>query len=61
MGDDSAVKSTKLLLRGPRFSCQPPHRGSQPSLTPVPGDPTLETLMALLAHGAQMYAQAEQP
>lgn len=59
--------STRLLLRKSRFSCQPPHGGSQlwgasqTPVAPVPGDPILETLRALLAHGTQTYTQAQQP
>ena len=39
-GDGSEVKSTCCSCRGPRFSSQRPHGGPQPSVTPVPGDPS---------------------
>lgn len=37
-GDGSAVKSTCYSSRGPGFGSQNPHKGSQPSITPVPED-----------------------
>ena len=36
--EDSVVKSTGYCP-GPRFNSQHPHDGSQPPVTPVPGDP----------------------
>ena len=32
-----------LASRSPEFSSQDSHDGSQPSVTPVPGDPTLSS------------------
>ena len=34
------LKSTGCSSRGPEFNSQHPHGGSQPSVTPVQGDPT---------------------
>ena len=49
--DGSVVKRTGCACRGPRFSPQHPHVGSQPSITPVPGD--LVTFSGLEGHHTQ--------
>ena len=36
--DGSVIKNTGCSCRGPRFSSQHPHGGSQPSVTPAPGN-----------------------
>jgi hypothetical protein len=41
--DGSVVKSTDCFCRKPRFGFQNSHDGSQPSITPVPEDPTLSS------------------
>jgi hypothetical protein len=33
------LQSMAVEFRGPGFNFQDPHHGSQPSVTPVPGDP----------------------
>ena len=52
--DDSVVKSTGCSSRGPRFEPQHPHVGSQPSITPAPGD--LVTSSGLEGHYTQCGA-----
>lgn len=37
-GDGSEVKDTYLSCRRPGFSSQYSHGGSQPTVTPIPGD-----------------------
>jgi len=38
--DGSVVRNTVCSSRGPEFNSQHPHGSSQPSVTPLPGDPT---------------------
>ena len=51
--DGSGVKSTGCSYRGPRFNSLHPHGGSQPSITPVPGDPMPSS--NLQGHQAHMW------
>jgi hypothetical protein len=38
-GAEEMAKNTSCSLKGPSFNSQHPHGSSQPSTTPVPGDP----------------------
>jgi hypothetical protein len=53
----SRVKST-CSLRGTKLDSQQPHGGSQPSVTPVPGDPVPSTY-ALHKHDAHTSMQSK--
>jgi hypothetical protein len=37
------AKNTGCSYRGPKFESQHPHSSLQPSVTPVPGDPTFSS------------------
>ena len=43
--DASMVQNTCCSPRGPRFNSQNPHDSLQPSIMPVPGDPTPTSLL----------------
>lgn len=52
------VKS-RLPLREPELNSQHPGGGSQLSVTPVPGDPTVSSGLTRHTHGKHTYIQTE--
>lgn len=54
--DDSIIKSTHHSCKEPGFGSQKSHGGSQPPVSPVPGDPLLATTGTV--RGIQMNTQA---
>lgn len=63
LGDGSDVGNTCCSSRGPGFDSQPPHDGSQLSVSPAPGDlsPSLVSVGTERACGIQRYMKAKQP
>ena len=57
--DGSVVKSTDCSSRGPGFNSQQPHGSLQPSVTPVPSNPTSSPSLCGYASGAHTYMQAK--